>query len=144
MFYTIGKKWKNESMSNYFTKVSCCLNHEMFLGNTQKLFFCWTISIISKFNTNENSQWRIQPSVLECRFMKGPKPGYPKTKNSTDLGHYFWETQVHLKKREMSDWPPANGSPKPSKMWQKLIFLCRRNVCAFEAWQLVLIWQFWT
>ena len=22
---------------------------------------------------------------------KGPKPGYPKTENATDLGHYFWE-----------------------------------------------------
>ena len=47
---------------------------------------------------------------------KGPKSGYPKTKNSTELGHYFWRgDHIHFRKKNPTCHRPG-GPPKSSKI----------------------------
>ena len=66
---------------------------------------------------SRHRHWRIQESFFlggGSFFSKGPKPRYPKTKNCTDLGHYFLEGPKFTFEN-MPDLPPARGVPPPQK-----------------------------
>ena len=90
-----------------------------------------------------SSHWRIQPSFFfwgGALWRRDQSQGTPKTKHSTDLGHYFLEGPKFTKKNKQikndPHLPPVRRSTKSSKLWKKLIFLCRRK-CAFimyEGW----------
>ena len=66
------------------------------------------------------------------RFGKGSKLGHPKTKNSTDLGHYFLGVvQFHFRKiKKMSYLSPARGSPKITENMAEVgtYFMKKKNV----------------